>query len=473
MKPILNLFVASTVVCGAFFAPSSIAEPLAKAVDLGNAFNQVSEKILPSVVVITNLQSPQSRYRSPYGNIPPELRFFFGLPQQPTPRSNRPQAVGRGSGVIFAEAGYIVTNYHVIKDADHLEVKLNDGKTFSNVNDKDQVKVVGIDESSDLAVLKIESDDELTVASFADSDQVKVGEWAIAVGAPFNLDYSVTVGVVSQKGRHNSEISRFADYIQTDASINPGNSGGPLLNIHGEVIGINNFIYTGGAGSQGSIGLGFAIASNLVKRVSLDLMDDGKIDRPWLGIMMEEMTPELREQLDIEEGVFVSQVLKDEPADEAGLKAGDIVLKVGNKKVNTIHELQMAVVTYQVGDEIPLTIQRDDDIEVIKVEATRRNEDGLGSGALANAETTIEEDFGMVLEETDDGLQIRNVRQNSLAQIAGLRRNDLIVSINRHSVDSLDEFAELIEDAKEANASEALILLNRRGRLRYTTLRLP
>ena len=246
-------------------------DALETAVAVETAFANVVDVSKEAVVIITNKQS--TIVSRAMDRVPEEFFEFFNFPRQREPRQDRQGPVrpaGRGSGFFISKSGHIVTNYHVIRDAEYLEVKISDGTIYDNQKDAEAVKVIGFDEESDLAVLQI-SDKKRTswpVLKFADSDKLRVGQWAIAIGAPFNLDYSVTIGCVSQKGRTDMGMSTFDSYIQTDASINPGNSGGPLLNIRGEVIGVNQFIVTGGGASRGSVGVGFAITSNFAKQIT-------------------------------------------------------------------------------------------------------------------------------------------------------------------------------------------------------------
>ena len=362
--------MGAILVLGGSWVPSASGEPapaaneaaaIEAATALENAFTAVAARVSPAVVVITNKQQVGLMARNGQ-QVAPEFRFFFGIPESPEPNGGPaprvPQPVGRGSGVVISADGYIVTNYHVIKDYDALEVKLHDGTVIDTGRDADAIKVVGTDAETDLAVLKIDAGKVLPALKFADSDKVRVGQWAIAVGAPFNFDYSVTVGVVSQKGRYDVRMNTYENYIQTDASINPGNSGGPLVNLRGEVIGINDFIVTGGGMSRGNVGLGFAIASNLVKQVVDDIVESGAVVRPWLGIAMQPMTPELRAQFDVEQGVLISDVVLGDPADVGGLKAGDVILQVGGKLVRTPHDVQFAVLGHRPGDAIPVQVSR-------------------------------------------------------------------------------------------------------------------
>ena len=448
------------------------------ALQLQNAFTSVAEKAFPAVVVITNKRIERSPM---YQDLPPMWRYFFGLPEsepEPSPRGGRtprpprtPQPAGKGSGIILKHNGYILTNYHVIKDSDALQVQLQDGRDFDSARDADEVVVVGTDEETDLAVLRVGNGtvSGLPTLEFGDSDKVKAGEWAIAVGAPFNLDNSVTVGVVSQKGRHDVGMNTYENYIQTDASINPGNSGGPLLNVHGQVIGVNDFILTGGM-SRGSIGLGFAVASNLAAQVAADLIEHGDVVRPFLGIDMQSLSPELKKHFNVEFGVLVKEVFKDFPADEAGVKPGDVVLKVGDKPVRTPHDLQFAVLDYKPGDTVKLLVARGGEQKVFEVVARRRDEtDGHARGDIRGRDDLLNR-LGLALEENGDGIVVSGVVAGSAADAANLRRSDLILEVNQQAVKNVRDVVEALAHTKDGIA---VLYVDRRGRRFFVPVRIP
>ncbi len=438
------------------------------AMQLQQAFSSVAENAIPAVVVISNKQ----KRRAPDGmGIPPEMRRFFGLPDPedtPNREDETPRTAGSGSGLIIREDGYIVTNYHVVKDSDALEVRLHDGTSFDSAKDPEAVEIVGVDRETDLAVLRIGNGelDGLKTLEFADSEDIKVGEWAIAVGAPFNLDYSVTVGVVSQMGRYDMRMNTYENYIQTDASINPGNSGGPLLNIRGKVIGINDFIVTGGGMSRGNVGVGFAISSNLVRQIVEDLIENKKVIRPWLGIAMQELTPELADQFAVDSGVLISEVMEDDPADKAGLQPGDVILKVGDKRVKTPHDVQFAVLAYDPGEEVPLTLSRDGKRKNLTVVPRRR--DGEPLAASAGGDDLLNQ-AGLQLQQTDQGVVIAGIKPGSPADDARLQRGDLILSVNRERVESV---ADVSAALGRTTGSMAVVYVDRNGRKFFAPLQL-
>lgn len=428
------------------YAEDTADQDLQVAARLSKAFSRVAEKSFPTVVVIENLQSKQMRGMA---QIPPEFERFFGRPMQPKPqeKDGKPFPVGFGSGVIIRENGYVVTNQHVIENAEYLRVKLQDGTVYDNYADKEAVKIVGIDEQSDLAVLKLNSGDKkFKSLTFTNSDDVSIGEWAIAVGAPFNYDYTLTVGVVSQKGRHNVFKNRVVEnYIQTDASINPGNSGGPLLNIKGELMGINNFIANGG-GVAASAGLGFAISSNIVKNVSDQIIEGGKVSRPWLGVLMSDLTPNDRKNFGIEKGVLVKEVIKGQPAEKAGLQSGDVIMKIGKTPCNEAYDVQSAVLKFKPGETIPLSIVRNQKELEIKIVAILRNDkvENLASGKYEKEPN----DLGLSLKEADGGLVVQFVEEGSEAFEKGIKPGTKIISVNRVVTNTIEEFNKILLDAK-------------------------
>lgn len=450
----------------------SASEGMAAARGLQNAFSLVAEKASPAVVVITNKQTFGQQAQFQQG-IPPEFRFFFGLPEmpdQPSPQSQQvPRPVGRGSGTIVGKDGYVVTNYHVIKDFEELEVKLHDGRTFDSEKDG-EVELIGFDEETDLAVLKIGDGKirDLPRLEFGNSENVKVGHWAIAVGAPFNFDYSVTVGVVSQKGRYDVRMNTYENYIQTDASINPGNSGGPLLDLDGKVIGINNFIVTGGGMSRGNVGIGFAIASNLAKQIVDALIQDGEVVRPWMGIAMQPMDDELREQFGVDYGVLISDVMEGDPAETAGLRAGDVILEIGGKRMNSTHDVQFAVMMYSPGEKIPVLVDRDGKRRTFTVKLRKRDRSVVARPSPESAEDLLES-LGLVLEERDGKVVVTGVMGGGAADAAGLLRGDVICEVNRQEVTTIGE---TVEALRATRGDVALVCRERRGIKQFVTLKL-
>jgi serine protease Do len=344
-----------------WYAPRGPAETLTSVTSKGGGdpdspFVLVAEQATPSVVNISTVSSGKGRTPNelfrPFGNDPFFRdffdRFFEGMPR-------RHQQTSLGSGVIIDKSGLILTNNHVIKDADEISVR------FSNKQEA-KGKVVGTDAKTDLAVIRVTAKEELPVARLGNSESLRVGEWAIAIGNPFGLDHTLTVGVVSATGRSEVGIAAYEDFIQTDASINPGNSGGPLLNVRGEVIGINTAIVASGQG------IGFAIPINLARKVMDDLVKKGKVTRGWLGVGIQPLTPELSKSFGVSgEGVLVNQVMPKSPAEAAGLKVGDLILAIDGKSIKDPRELQRVITDADIGKTLELTVLREKEKRTVKV----------------------------------------------------------------------------------------------------------
>ena len=311
---------------------------------LGQAFVEVAKNVQPSVVNIATEKTISMRPWDRFGGD-----FFKGFGFSPREEGKDYQYKQRsgGSGVIVDKEGYILTNYHVIEEADKVKIRLNDGREFA-------ATVKGQDPKTDLAVLHIKAKD-LPVATLGDSDKLEVGEWAIAIGSPFGLEHTVTVGVISAKGRSGLGTGTYEDFIQTDASINPGNSGGPLININGEMIGINAMII------QPGTGIGFAIPINMAKQILNDLIKTGKVVRPWLGISVQDLTPEIAEHFKLKEkeGTLVGQVYQGTDAEKAGLASGDIIISVDDKPIKNVGELVKEIQKRKVGQKVKLNIIRE------------------------------------------------------------------------------------------------------------------
>ncbi|MEW5682922.1 MAG: Do family serine endopeptidase [Pseudomonadota bacterium] len=383
------------------------------------------EQATPAVVHISVEGSREVRQR-----LPEAFRYFFGQRGPNEYREERPFR-GLGSGVVIdADKGYIVTNNHVIQDAKEIEVRLKDGRTF-------KAKKLGADPESDIALLQIEAD-KLVQIPLADSDKLRVGDFAIAIGNPFGLEQTVTSGIVSALGRGGLGIEGFEDFIQTDAAINSGNSGGALVNLRGELIGINTAIL---GPNGGNIGIGFAIPANMMKNLVDQIVEHGEIRRGSLGIRGGDVTADLTEamNLSVSRGAFVNEVLPDSAAEQAGLKSGDVIISMNGNRINSFLELRAKVATLGAGREAELGILRDGKERKVKVKLQE-----LSSGQVAanQLHPMLE---GAELSNTSGGVKIDSVANNSPAAQIGLQADDVILGVNRQRVENLAALRKALE----------------------------
>ena len=381
-----------------------------------------------------------------------------------------PNASGSGSGLIVDSDGHIVTNNHVIGDANEIEVRFSD-KT------KLIAHVVGKDPDTDLAVLKVTTDRPLPSARFGDSAGVKVGQWVLAVGNPFGLDRTVTLGVVSGIGRENINLSRYENFIQTDASINPGNSGGPLFNLRGEVIGINTAII------NFAQGIGFAIPSNMAKQVIEQLLAKGKVVRGWLGVGIQPLTAELAKKCGVTEGegVLVNEVFEKDPAALAGIKPGDVIVRIDGAVVDSPNKLSRLIATLTPGATSKIEVVRDLKHVTVDVPLTERRELAI-STSISQQEEKVDVKLGLDVQEVtaalaerfklrdSKGVLIAKVEPNSRAQAEGLREGDLIKEVNRMEVSSVGEFTSALVRSRRGDT--LLLRVLRETRAFYVVLKL-
>ena len=395
-------------------------------------------------------------------------------------------ATSAGSGFFFREDGYVITNNHVIENAEKLVVTTASGYNYD-------ARLVGADPQTDLAVLKIEPEEDVAVIPFGDSDAIKVGDWAIAIGNPFpqqGLDRTVTVGVISAKGRSNLNFGRetpaYQNYIQTDASINPGNSGGPLLNIRGECIGVNAAI---SSPTGGSVGIGFAVPINLARSVVPDLIASGKVSRGWLGVWLGRMTEQeaRRQGLDAVRGVLIDSVFTDSPADRAGIRTGDIVLTINGQPVNNNSQLSVLVAQVKSGQPIPIEVVRegdhltlttvidDRDAFLASLDETPRNPVDdfevtrwLGM-ELMNFTDNVAAALGI---ERVEGVYIRRVLTGSPADNASISRGTIILQVNNESVESIDDVERISRDISSKSGRVPLIVVEPDGTIARKVIRL-
>ena len=409
--------------------PASRPEPHAILRALEDAFTAVADRVTPAVVNVSTV--PKRPTGGPHGESPERFREFFGeeFYERYFKRRPRDGARATGSGVIVDPKGYILTNNHVIENADEIIVRLSDSRKFP-------ARLIGHDPKTDLAVLKIEAPAPLPTAELGDSDRLRVGQWAIAIGNPFGLDRTVTVGIISATARPHVGVATYENFIQTDASINPGNSGGPLLNLDGRVVGINTAIVASGQG------IGFSIPINQARDVMRQLIAQGRVVRGWLGIVIQDVSDELAQTFGVRErqGVLVADVMKGGPAEAAGLRPGDIVVELGGDTIREVPELQRRVAAVAPGQTVALTIVRDRQRLPVSVKVGEMPTEEPAQAAVRGADEfglTVEPlpaDHALRLDLRAGGVVVTTVSPGSAAEKAGLRRGDVIVELNRRPV---------------------------------------
>jgi serine protease Do len=432
---------------------------------LSQSFRAVAKALQPAVVMIKSEAATPVKLEGqmpgdddslgPFGNVP-ELRKFF----KNAPREQQHHQGGLGSGVVIDASGLILTNNHVVRDGQKITVRLHDGREY-------KAAMVHTDPKTDLAVLRIEGADHLTAAKLGDSDQAEVGDWVLALGNPFGLEGTVTAGIVSAKGR-GIGLNERENFIQTDAAINPGNSGGPLVNLDGEVIGINTAISSNSGGSEG---VGFAIPINLAKWVAKQLTAGETVHRARLGVMIQPLTHELAQQfgLTAREGVLVAGVSDDSPAAKAGLKPGDVIVEFAGKKVASPQELQEFVEESSIGRQQTATVLRDGKRMEVKVSPTEATGDAVAAEGN-HAPSAAMEKLGMELQDltpelaaklkihAEHGVVVTDVQPGSAAEKAGLTGGMVIVEANRKAVKSAADLARMLD---EKSLAKGVLLLVR------------
>ena len=441
--------------------------------ELSTAFRSVARQTVPAVVFITAEKTLESRNPSSRSN-PFEWfggedffeRFFrWRLPEGQQPRERQQ---GAGSGFIISQDGLILTNHHVVGDANRVTVKLNDGREFT-------AKTVGTDPPSDVAVIKIDAQG-LPVLPLGDSDAMEVGDWVIAAGNPFGLTESITVGVVSAKGRSRLGIADFEDFIQTDAAINPGNSGGPLINLQGEAIGVNTAIFSR---SGGYMGIGFAIPINMVKALKEQLVTSGKVVRGYMGVRIQELTRALAQSLrmDTTEGVLVADVSKGSPAAKAGLKRGDVILSFNGRPAHDPGQFRNLVAMSAPGTKVPLQILRNNKKQEITVElgelpreqtAARAGEEAQPPARLGFNVQNLTPELAQQLGHDDtEGVVVTQIDPRSEAYQAGVRRGMVIREVNHQEVSNTQDFRQAVQKAEQEK--QLLMLVQSQQSTMYIT----
>jgi serine protease Do len=424
---------------------------------LEDAFTSVADRVTPAVV---NVSSLSGKATAPGGEDPERFREYFGEEFYDKYFKRRPREDARasGSGVIVDPKGYILTNNHVVENAREITVRLSDARKFT-------ATLVGRDPKTDLAVLKIDSPNALPVAEMGDSDRLKVGQWAIAIGNPFGLDRTVTVGIISATARTRVGVTTYENFIQTDASINPGNSGGPLLNLDGRVIGVNTAIVAAGQG------IGFSIPINEARLVMTQLIKTGRVVRGWLGVAIQDVTDELATSFGVREreGVLIADVIKGGPADKAGVRPGDVVVEFNGTKIKEVPDLQRRVAGVAPGETVKLTVVRDKQpvsvsvaigempSEETAVAAVERETEGLGM-QVETLSPDASERLGLPFSQ---GLIVTDVASGGPADRAGLRRGDVILEVDRRPVTDLAALRRALAAAPVDKA--VLLYLHRPG----------
>ena len=418
------------------------------------AFVNVVKQAKPAVVHIKVEKTTQG---GGYGQLPDEIfnhpffEQFFGPQFRQMPRREFRQR-GQGSGFIISKDGFILTNNHVVEGADTIKAVLGDNREF-------EAKVIGTDPQTDVALLKIEDPKNLPVLPLGNSDGLEVGEWVIAIGNPFGLSQTVTVGVVSATGRSSVGISEYEDFIQTDAAINPGNSGGPLINAHGEVVGINTALFSR---TGGYMGIGFAIPINMAKTIEDQLQQKGKVVRGWLGVVIQNVDRDLAEQFGLKEarGILVSEVQENSPASAAGLRQGDIIMKLNDEQLTDVSDLRNRVAWLAPGSTAVLNIVRDGRERKIQVTIAEQPSDFSSTGKPADIKNPLER-FGLTLQELTpelaekfnyqqgSGLIVSDVKPGSPADSANLKPGYLVEEVDKMKVRSLNDLRKAVEQAQK------------------------
>uniref|UniRef100_Q024W1 Protease Do n=1 Tax=Solibacter usitatus (strain Ellin6076) TaxID=234267 RepID=Q024W1_SOLUE len=478
-------------------APGATPLVIPNPVELSNTFSQIAKQVEPSVVNISTTYLPKAtssrvprngrRQAIPQpdedqgdnGGMDDFIYRFFGNPfggqgMGPDMPNRKSQALG--SGVVVDRAGYILTNNHVVDKADRIQVKFNGDPVEYDA------KVVGVDSATDLAVIRVEGKKDLTVAKIGNSDAVQVGDWAIAIGSPFGYQATMTAGIISAKERDVDPTMQFQHFLQTDAAINPGNSGGPLLNIRGEVIGINTAIATHSGGNQG---VGFALPVNTAAQVYNDIIKNGKVTRGSIGISFTPSeTDRARANLKVagaKEGVFVEQVTPGGPSEKAGMKDGDVIVAINGKPVHDGNQLIGTVTATPLGNALNITVDREGkrhELKVVVADLAQVFPERYGNGRenpLKNEEPTAVS-FGMQIQNLTDqqadrlgvkqkgGVQVVSVEPNSFAEDIGLAPGDIIVSINRQTVNTTEDIAKIRGGLHSGDAVQFKVMRKTGGR---------
>lgn len=438
------------------------------------AFVEISKRVVPAVVNISTTKITKGLEQSPFAPFfqDPFFRRFFGdefFRDHEMPKRRREQSLG--SGVVVSEDGYIITNNHVIAGADEIKVTLSDRRDFVG-------KLVGADPKTDIAVIKIKENDLPTIV-WGDSDKIHVGEFVLAIGNPFGLNSTVTSGIISAKGRANVGIADYEDFIQTDAAINPGNSGGALVNIRGEIIGINTAIFTR---SGGYMGIGFAVPTNMARSVMDSLVKEGRVTRGWLGVYIQDITPDLARQfkLSVNQGALVSDIIEGSPAEKAGFERGDVIVQYNGKEVENTGHLRNMVAQTAVSKVVDVKVIRDGREKALKVTIAElpaevakgeRDEGGKVEGIFEGVTVqnlTPEYRERLDIPDKIKGIVVTEVETASPAEESGLKAGDVILEINKKATKTVNDFNKILNDITKGEG--VLVLVYREGMTLFMTL---
>ncbi|MFC5583952.1 DegQ family serine endoprotease [Nitratireductor kimnyeongensis] len=485
MATIASVAIAGAIGLGA--VTSGTAPVMAEAVRLDQpvqapSFADIVEKVSPAVVSVrvkadvemtSNRGNPGLFDMPGFEELPdghPLKRFFRefrgdrGFEQERRSERRRPRPVSQGSGFFISEDGYLVTNNHVVDGGSNFTVVMDDGTEID-------AKLIGTDPRTDLAVLKVEEERKFTYVDFADDEKVRVGDWVVAVGNPFGLGGTVTAGIVSARGR-DIGAGPYDDFIQIDAAVNRGNSGGPAFNLSGEVVGINTAIFSP---SGGNVGIAFAIPASVAKQVVGDLIEDGTVERGWLGVQIQPVSKDIAESvgLDEEKGALVADAQEGEPAAKAGIRSGDIIIAVDEKPVASPKELARLIAGFAPGNEVDVTVWRDGETENVKV--TLSEMPGVETMASARDNTpsaTVDAQFGLKVTpaEDGDGLVVTDVEPDSPADDRGIRPGDIIRAVNSQKVKTGKDVENAVAAAVKAGRKAVLVQIERDEASRFVAL---
>jgi serine protease Do len=468
LKKRKTLAVQALVVLTAavFFLISQLAQPAAQAADpvrlVPETFSQVAEQASPAVINISTVRkATPSNFKSPFGPNDPRKEFFERFFGDRMPRRSVPQH-SLGTGFIIDASGLAVTNNHVVENAEEIRVTMSDGKEY-------EAKVLGRDPKTDLALIQIQTKENLPYLTLGDPDEVKIGDWVVAIGNPFGLEHTVTAGILSARGRVIG-AGPYDDFLQTDASINPGNSGGPLLNMQGQVIGINTAIVAQGQG------IGFAIPADMAQNVVAQLKDGGKVVRGWLGVVIQNVTEDLAKSFDLDEtkGALVADVANNGPAEKAGIKRGDVIVGFNGQDIESSSQLPSVVARTPVGERVDVEIVRNGKPKTLNVKVGELKEESVAEAesqtenmGLAVRELTPELAARMNIDQKE-GVVVTDVDPNGKAAESGLRPGDVIVEINHKQVKDLADYKRLTNKTDKNDTT--LFLVQRDGNTLYFSL---